>query len=38
VGAPPLRLLPALALDARGGAKHGAEAEAALPRKAALKW
>lgn len=37
-GKAPLRLLPALVLHARGGAKHSAEAEAILRGEAGLGW
>jgi len=37
-GKTPLRLLPALVLHARDGAKHTAEAEAILRGDAALPW
>ena len=37
-GRAPLRLLPALVLHARGGAKHTAEAEAILRGEADLPW
>ena len=37
-GKAPLRLLPALVLHARDGAKHTAEAEAVLRGEAALDW
>ena len=37
-GRAPLRLLPALALHDRGGAKHAAEAEAILRGEADLPW
>ena len=37
-GRAPLRLLPALVLHQRGGAKHTAEAEAILRGEADLPW